>query len=157
MTRRDSGRFRSGGFSLIELIAVIVLIATATALAATVMTAGLPGQQLRSAAREVAAQLRYTRAQAIVTGKSQVFFINADNHDWTAPNHRHGTLPDKIGIVATSARIEQPERGVAAFRFFPDGSSTGGRLKLQRDRAAWQLDIDWLTGQVEVTRAEASR
>jgi general secretion pathway protein H len=142
---------------LLELIVVLVLIATATALTATVISAGLPGQQLRGAAREMAAQLRYTRAQAIVTGKSQVFFVNADSRDWTAPNHRHGTLPKTVDIVATSARIEQPERGVAAFRFFPDGSATGGRLMLQHDKAAWQLDIDWLTGQVTVIRAEASR
>jgi general secretion pathway protein H len=147
----------SFGFTLLELLVVLVLIATATALTATVISAGLPGQQLRGAAREMAAQLRYTRAQAIVTGQSQVFSVNANSRDWTAPNHRHGTLPSAINIVATSARIEQPERDVAAFRFFPDGSATGGRLTLQHDSAAWQLDIDWLTGQVTVARAEATR
>ena len=26
-----------------------------------------------------------------------------------------------------------------------------------RDRAAWQLDIDWLTGEVTLARAEAPR
>lgn len=145
------------GFSLLELMVVLVLITTATALTATVISSGLPGQQLHGAAREMAAQLRYTRAQAIVTGKSQVFLLNADSRDWTAPNHRHGTLPKAVQIVATSARNEQPQNGVAAFRFFPDGSATGGRLKLQHDRAAWQLDIDWLTGQVTVARAEATR
>jgi general secretion pathway protein H len=122
-----------------------------------VISAGLPGQQLRGAAREVAAQLRYTRAQAIVTGKPQVFSFDADTRDWQAPNNRHGTLPKAIQVVAVSARNEQPSSRVAGFRFFPDGSATGGRLTLQRDRAAWQLDIDWLTGQVTMTRAEASR
>ena len=150
-------RSANAGVSLLELMVVVVLIATATALAATVMTAGLPGQQLRGAARELAAQMRYTRAQAIVTGQSQVFTVNANTRDWQAPNRRHGTLPKAIDIVATSARNEQPADGVAAFRFFPDGSATGGRLLLQRDSAAWQLDIDWLTGQVAVVRAEASR
>jgi general secretion pathway protein H len=145
------------GFSLIELMVVLVLIATATALTATVMTAGLPGQQLRGAAHEMAAQLRYTRAQAIVSGKPQLFAIDADSREWTAPGRRHGTLAKAIVIVATSARNEQPGRGIAAFRFFPDGSATGGRLVLQRDRAAWQLDIDWLTGQVTTVRAEATR
>ena len=145
------------GFSLLELIVVIVLIATATAMAATVMTAGLPGQQLHGAAREMAAQLRYTRAQAIVTGHAQVFLIDANSREWIAPKRRHGALPKAIEIVATSARNEQPANGVAAFRFFPDGSATGGRLLLQRDQAAWQLDIDWLTGQVTLVRAEASR
>jgi general secretion pathway protein H len=145
------------GVSLLELMVVIVLIATATAMAAAVMTAGLPGQQLRGAAREIAAQMRYTRAQAIVSGQSQLFTVDANTREWQAPNHRHGTLPKIVGIVATSARNEQPADGIAAYRFFPDGSATGGRLLLQHDSAAWQLDIDWLTGQVTVIRAEASR
>jgi general secretion pathway protein H len=145
------------GFSLIELIVVIVLIAAATALTAAVINAGLPGQQLRGATREIAAQMRYTRAQAIVTGKPQFFFVNADSREWTGPNHRHGKVPSGIVIVATSARIEQPAPGVAGFRFFPDGSATGGRVVLKRDTAAWQLDIDWLTGQVTTKRAEAIR
>ena len=66
---------RARGVTLIELLLVIGLIAAATALAASVVTAGLPGQQLRSAAREVAAQLRYTRAQAIVTEQAPWIFL----------------------------------------------------------------------------------
>jgi len=143
------------GFSLIELIAVIVLIAAAAALGAMSMSAGLPGQQLRGATREIAAQMRYTRAQAIVTGKPQLFFVNAESREWTGPNHRHGKVPSGIVIIATSARIEQPAPGIAGFRFFPDGSATGGRVVLKHDSAAWQLDIDWLTGQVTTARAEA--
>lgn len=148
---------RGFGFSLLELMVVVVLIATATALTATVMTAGLPGQQLRGAARDIGAQLRFTRAQAIVTGQAQVFTLDANTRDWLAPKRRHGTLPKAIDIVAISARNERPRDGVAAFRFFPDGSSTGGRLLLQRDRAAWQIDVNWLTGQVTMRRAEAAR
>jgi general secretion pathway protein H len=155
--QRNCRARRASGFTLIELIAVIVLIAGAMALAAATMNAGLPGQQLRGAAREVAAELRYTRAQAIVTGHLQVFSLDANSRDWSAPNRRHGTLPKSVTIVATSARNEQPARSVAAFRFFPDGSATGGRLTLQHDRAAWQLDIDWLTGQVTLKPVEASR
>lgn len=144
------------GFSLIELMVVVVLIAAATALAASVMTAGLPGQQLRSAARELAAQLRYARAQAIVTNKPQVFLLNANTREWKGPNGRHGTLPEAVKIVATVARIEQPVAEVAAIRFFPEGASTGGRIILSHDHAAWQLDVGWLMGEVKITRSEAS-
>lgn len=145
------------GVSLIELIVVVVLIAAATGLGAVAMRAGLPGQQLRSAARDLAAQLRFTRAQAIATGKPQVFVIEAGKRTWQAPGNRHGTVPDAITITATSARIEQPDRDSAGYRFFPEGASTGGRIVLSRDRAAWQLDIDWLTGEVTLARAEAPR
>jgi general secretion pathway protein H len=96
------------GFSLIELIAVIVLIAAAAALGAMSMSAGLPGQQLRGATREIAAQMRYTRAQAIVTGKPQLFFVNAESREWTGPNHRHGKVLDIDWLTGqvTTARAE---------------------------------------------------
>lgn len=146
---------RQRGFSLIELMVVVVLIAATTALAASVMTTGLPGQQLRNASRELAAQLRYTRAQAIVTGKSQLFTLDTRTREWQAPNRRHGQLPSQIKLVATGARIEQTNPDVAAIRFFPEGAATGGRIVLSRDRAAWQLDVEWLTGEVTLKRTQA--
>ncbi len=148
---------RQRGFSLIELIVVVVLIAASTALAASVMSRGLPGQQLRNSAREVAAQLRYTRAQAIVTGQPQVFSLDAGTREWQAPNRRHGQLPAGIEVVATAARREQNRSDVAAVRFFPEGAATGGRFILSRDKAAWQVDVQWLTGEVTVQRVTAPR
>lgn len=145
---------RQQGFTLIELIVVVVLIAAATATAAMVMSSALPGQQLRNASRELAAQLRYTRAQAIVTGTSQVFSIDARTREWAAPNRRHGQLPKAIRIVATGAAIEQTRPDVATIRFFPEGAATGGRIVLARSSAAWQVDVQWLTGEVTVKRGE---
>lgn len=146
---------RQRGVSLIELIVVVVLIAAGTALAASVMGVGLPGQQLRNASRELAAQLRYTRAQAIVTGRSQTFSVDARTREWQAPNRRHGQLPSEISLTATGARIEQTRPDIVAIRFFPEGAATGGRIVLSRERAAWQIDVEWLTGEVTVKRAQA--
>ena len=146
---------RQRGFTLMELIVVVVLFAATTALAASVMSAGLPGQQLRGAAREMAAQLRFTRAQAIVTGKPQLFTLNGRTREWRAPNGRHGELPEQIEIVATGARIEQTEPDQAAIRFFPEGAATGGQIVLQRGQAAWQVDVEWLTGEVRMVRSKA--
>lgn len=137
------------------MIVVVVLLAAVTALAASVMGSGLPGQQLRGDAREIAAQLRYTRAQAIVTGKPQVFTLDARTREWQGPNRRKGRLHDDIRIVATGAQVEQARPDEVAIRFFPEGAATGGRIKLQRDQAAWQVDVEWLTGEVRVVRAKA--
>ena len=148
---------RQQGFTLVELIVVVLLLAAATAMAASVMTAGIPGQQLRQAGREIAAQLRYTRAQAIVTGKPQVFSLDLRSRQWTAPNRRHGKLPDTLQVVATGARIEQVNPDAASIRFFPEGAATGGRIVLSRESAAWQVDVQWLTGEVNSRRVEAPR
>ena len=145
------------GFSLLEILLVVAILAIASVLAATAMTGGFNGIQLRSSAKEIAAQLRYTRAQAIATGQSQSFTIDPGAHVWTAPNDRDGEIPKKLAIVFTGAREVQPRAGEGAIMFFADGASTGGRVQLSIERAAWNVDVAWLTGEVRLTRTEAGR
>lgn len=148
---------RAHGFSLLEMMLVIAIIALASLIAASALTGGIDGMKLRSSAREVAAQLRYTRAQALATGQAQRFTIDPRGHAWTAPKDRHGEIPKQLGIVFTGAREIQPTRGEGAIMFFADGASTGGRIQLNVKRAAWNVDVTWLTGQVRLTRAEAEQ
>jgi general secretion pathway protein H len=144
---------RQHGFTLLELIVVLVLVAAMVAIGATAMARKLPGQRLQQSARELAAQLRFTRAQAIASGKSQLFTLDARSREWQAGDKRAGILGRDIAIVATGARNEQQREGVAAVRFFPEGSATGGRFVLSHGRAAWQVDVQWLTGEVSMKRA----
>lgn len=139
------------GVTLIELLVVVGLVVLAMAMAAGVMGRVLPGQQLRAAAKDVAGQLRYARAQAIASGRPQVFTLDANSRQWKAAG-REGVLPDSVEIVATVARSEQPAEGVAAIRFFPEGASTGGRVVLKNGRAQWQVDVGWLVGDVKLSR-----
>ena len=148
---------RASGFSLLEMLLVLVLIAAATALAATAMTGGITGLRLRASAKEIAAQLRYTRAQALATGEAQRFVIDPRGHRWSAPRGHHGEVPRSLGIAFIGARETQPSRGEGAIVFFPDGASTGGRVQLSAKRAAWNVDVAWLTGEVRIARAEAEQ
>ena len=145
---------RARGMSLLELLVVVALIATLAGIGAMVIGRAMPGQELRAAARELAAELRYTRAQAIATGAEQVFRLDVDSRRWNAAGKREGALPTDIGLVATTARDGQPVAREAAVRFFPEGAATGGRFVLSRGDAAWRVDVAWLTGEVTVTRGE---
>ena len=42
----------------------------------------------------------------------------------------------------------QPSAGTGAIAFYPDGGASGGRIELIGQRAGWQLDVAWITGQV---------
>lgn len=151
------------GFSLLEVLLVVAIIAIASVLAAAAMSGGFEGLQLRASAKEIAANLRYTRAQAIATGQPQRFTIDPRAHTWQAPNGRDGEIPDKLGIVFTGAREVQPRAGEGAILFFADGAATGGRVQLQSSarrgarRPAWNIDVAWLTGEVRLQRSEADR
>lgn len=143
------------GYTLVELIAVLVMVAAIMALGAGAMARKLPGQRLQQSAKELTAQLRYTRAQAIATGEPQLFTLDAKSREWHAGAKRSGQLARDIDIVATGARNEQQREGVAAVRFFPEGAATGGRFTLKHGSAAWQVDVQWLTGEVSLARASS--
>ena len=92
--------------------------------------------------------MRFTRTQALATGEAQRFTIDPAAHRWTAPKQRDGVLPKQLALDFVGAREVQPSPGEGAIVFFPDGASTGGRIRLQLDDAAWQVEVAWLTGQV---------
>jgi general secretion pathway protein H len=145
---------RVRGVSLLEMLLVVALLAAVSLLAAGAMSGGFAGMQLRSNAKQIAAQLRYTRTQAISTGQPQRFTIDPGAHTWTAPGNRHGDIPEKLGIRFIGAREVQPRQGEGAIMFFADGASTGGRVQLNAKKAAWNIDVAWLTGEVKLRRAE---
>ncbi len=152
--RVSRARVRMRGTSLLEMLLVVALIAAAGVLAAAAMGGGMKGMQLRSSAKEISAQLRFTRTHAIATGEPQRFVIDPAAHTWQAPNGRAGDVPEALGIRFYGARQVQPSRGEGAIVFFPDGASTGGRIQLSRERAGWNVDVAWMTGQVKLRRAE---
>lgn len=155
--RRPPGATLAAGLSLLEMLLVMALIAIASLLAAAALNGGLKGLQLRSATKEVASQLRYTRTQAIATGQPQRFVIDPQARTWQAPNGRDGEIPSAVGVVFTGAREIQPARGEGAILFFPDGAATGGRIRLSLARAAWDVDVAWLTGEVKLRRVEVAQ
>lgn len=151
------GARRQGGFSLLEVLLVMVLIAATGVLAAGVVGGGFARLELRGSARDIATQLRFTRARALATGQPQTFSIDPAGHAWQAADGRSGEVPGSLGIHFTGAREVQPQEGVGAIVFFGDGASTGGRVQLSRGDAAFDVDVAWLTGEVTVHRTEARR
>lgn len=131
------------------MLLVLALIAVAGILAAGLAVRGSDGGKLRNSGREIAAQLRHLRTQAIVTGQPQRFAIDPQGHRWQGRGDRPGRIPAELDVRFTGAREAQPDAGTGAILFFPDGASTGGRVELRVGTAAWRVDVSWLTGEVE--------
>ena len=149
--QRGCARRRLRGFTLLEMLLVIVLIAAITTLTVGLLGVGGKGSRLRSAARTIATELRYTRAQALTTGVPQRFTMDLDKRAWSSGTH-HGVLPSSLQIRFDGVRQEQTGARDAAIRFFPDGSATGGRISLRTQGVGWRVDVRWLTGEVTLAR-----
>ncbi|SMG62444.1 general secretion pathway protein H [methanotrophic bacterial endosymbiont of Bathymodiolus sp.] len=139
------------GFTLIELLLVIVIIAMAAAVVAPNIGSGNQTANLNAAAREMSSALRFARGHALTHRKETVVMVNLEDNSYqiTDRSKKYKVAKD-IAIsldVAQSQIIDQEHGGV---RFFPDGSSTGGRITLELGDNKRQIDINWLTGQTEI-------
>lgn len=157
-------RARKGlaGFSLLEMLLVMALVAAASLLAMAAFGGGMQGMKLRSGAKEVAAQMRFARAVAISSGQPQDVVIDPQARRWEGAKGRSGSLPDGGEVVFTGARASQfvdgaDAAGKGAVRFFPDGAATGGRVRMLANGGGWDVDVGWLTGEVRVSRVQAAR
>ncbi len=154
MNRRRAafGVRSSSGFSLLELILVMVMISLLFSVAALSISRSMSGAEIRNAAREVTAAMRHTRGQAIVQRQQQVFTVDADQRSWTAAGQAPVKLPDGLGITLNTARSELTGEGAGGIRFFPDGASTGGSVVLIAGEREWHITVGWLTGEIGIER-----
>ncbi len=141
-----------GGFSLMEVMLVMVLAAMLFAAVGVSVSRSVSGAEIRNAAREVVAGLRQTRTLAIVHRSEQVFHVDARNRVWTVPGRDSVTLPDGLEITLDTARSELTGEEAGGIRFYPDGASTGGTVTLHIDGRAWEITVAWLTGEISINR-----
>jgi len=79
-----------------------------------------------------------------------VAFDLANNTYKVGDRDKDYSIPESIAVTVVTAQSELTGEGQANIRFFADGSSTGGRVVLDRGEVSKQIDINWLTGQLEV-------
>ncbi len=127
------------------LIALVIGIVTFT------LSGNVNSAKVRAAGRDLVAAMRYTRGQAIVSGEEQVLELDVEARTYRAPKREVVELPGKMELRLVTAETEQTGATTGAVRFYPDGSSTGGRVRLLAGEREWNVEIAWLTGEVRLS------
>ena len=137
------------GFTLIELLVVMALLVLLLTAAAPRLGAGGSRTEALAAVRTVVSALRATRNAALGAGDGARLVFDVNAHTLQVPGERRPrTLPEHLQIALLTAKSELGSEGIGAVRFFPDGSSTGARVRLQGRAGAWIVDVNWLTGAI---------
>lgn len=133
---------------MVEFLAILVIIALAFSVTFPTFTGGSTVETL-AAARTVAAGLRQTRDHAITSNQTAIMEVDVGRKQ-IVMGKRSRQLPQRIHLKLFTAKRERLGISRGAIRFFPDGSSTGGRITLLQDDLGYLVDVDWLTGKVVI-------
>ena len=166
------------GFSLIELLVVLVIISVFSAFVGPRVVGSLGNMSLKTSSKKVAAALRYARSRAVTESIPYVALFDLNRNRMTVkPNGSFTLKEDESGEEAPvkkgagrSKRYILPEGiifkdAVAvngdksdsrffAIVFMPSGCSSGGIILLENRRERrYGIKVDFITGMV---RLEAS-
>jgi general secretion pathway protein H len=139
------------GFTLLELTVVLLVVVLGFSAIGINLSSGNDATKIKAAARDVVSALRYVRGQALMTRQETTLTLDLSDNSYTVSGRdKIYQIPESITLTVVTAQDELTGAGMAAIRFFADGSSTGGRITLELNSTAWKIDINWLTGQIEL-------
>ena len=139
------------GFTLIEIIVVMVIGVMLIALVPPLFSSGVSGAEFKSAARRLAAGLRQARSEAIAYQRPTALTLDLEQRQFGITGGKGVQhLPEQLGIELFTSRTELTDGKRGAIRFYPDGSSSGGRITLTRGKSTYEVDVSWLTGRVTI-------
>lgn len=145
---------RRAGFTLLELIFVLMIMAIGMAIVGPMLDGGIDSREVRRAARQLASTMHHLRGEAVATGRPTALRIDQhENTIETVGGGRWAVLSERAEIESVSGAIPAGD-DVWDIRFFPNGSNTGGQIVLanrrDRTRNRLQVSLDPLLGVINV-------
>lgn len=142
-----------GGFTLIEVMAVMLIIALVASLVIT-MAPGTGRAGLKAVTLQTAALLRRERAQAILGRRERHVSLDGGRRILVGEGGDTVSIPRDVAVDLLGADAVWSGRR-AVVRFDPDGASTGAVLRFSREKAGYEVRVNWFTGSVDVVAAAA--
>jgi len=141
---------RDSGFTLIEMLIGLTLVALLLTISVPLISGDSEDARAQTAARVLAADLRWLRQEAIARGRETALLV-----DLAAKRYRREAdgieraLPS--GFSLSFASLGDREVGEATrIRFRADGTSTGGRVEMARGARRYAVEVSWPLGRIQV-------
>jgi len=141
------------GFTLLEMIVVLVVVALIAAIFVGRMPVRSHGLERRALVDAMVEALRGARGRAIGGNRPITIAVNGEHGRFTVEGGPTIQLPDTVAMIAAAGPAGEAGKQLTGIRFAPDGSSSGGRIVLADGKRHTSIGIDWLTGRVSVADA----
>jgi general secretion pathway protein H len=149
---RRSGFKGAGGFTLLEIIVVLVLVALVSSLVYLGVARSMAGHQEKVFGRELVSLTKRARRMAIEHGVPSALLISSEERRcWVRGETSAVEVPETMLIQGED--VEQVEEGVYGITFYPDGSSSGGKLSFSvGGQVVYAFRADPITGIISVSK-----
>jgi general secretion pathway protein H len=140
------------GFTLLELLVVLVVIALAAAFAIPAVQGGWESRQIRQGTRKLASLMRGLRERAVRQGVQQEMLVEPDGQTIHWSDGETMILPQAAWITGVRGGWRDQDGSVRVV-FYPNGGTTGaGLLVGPRDDEGlrFAIDVDALLGSVTI-------
>jgi general secretion pathway protein H len=167
-------QYSLSGYTLLELLVVLIIISLVSALAAPRLAGSLSGLSFKTTAKRLSASLRYARSQATSEKITYGAQLQIDENrlliiaDPPAPMETMGEsvsdeeqqigrvsfiyeLPSEIKIERAVSSAGEAVSGFFNIFFYPSGGSSGGQLELVNEKGRRsKISVDFITGSVKL-------
>ncbi|WP_275787014.1 GspH/FimT family pseudopilin [Pararhizobium gei] len=151
MNRREADKDRAAGFTLIEMLVVLTIVALVAGISALSLRGMRDNRPPVEFAREIYASLTAARYRAMNAGENQTVEVDVPGKSFAIPfDRRRIRLPPSwtLSVTVGRARLASGDAGKIVFQ--PDGTSSGADIEFHSPSGGQALvRVNWLTGLVE--------
>src|SRR5476651_480072 len=148
-----NGARAEDGFTLLEMVCVIGIVAMLAAILLPNISRGTSRQRLEAYAVETAALLKTDRTTAIRRRVQITTQIDASTSSLrSGSTGRILRVPDDVAFDALLPDRCNERPAFSTISFFATGMSCGGTITLSRLGTSYEIRVNWLTGGIEIVR-----
>ncbi|MEW5008092.1 MAG: GspH/FimT family pseudopilin [Cycloclasticus sp.] len=142
---------KTNGFTLLEVLLVLAISSLLLVFVAPALYNSISGRTLPKATQALATALRHSHSQAINASVSASLLLNVKQRSYQlSDSDKIYQLPEELDLTLLTGSGFVQGASTGAIFFYPDGSSSGGRISLEHGDRQQQIHINWLTGEVVI-------
>ena len=145
------------GFTLLEMVCVLALIAMMAAVLLPLIPHQTSRSRLQAYALQAAALLKEDRNAAIRRGTGIATLVDPGSRTIRSGSTAEVIrIPEDVRFEAVLPRTCNRREALSTIAFFASGMSCGGAIALTRFDAGYEVRVNWLTGRVEIAAHNAT-